>query len=122
MLKLAKTLFIVDKKHVMWWASHADGCEMAEECSDCEQSEESCRKVPKNYSHGPKIGTFCCDFCLIKLFANESTGRNVLILAPHCMIQSLLVFVHLATKSLSQTLHYSFRSKLARNLAFRQRI
>ena len=29
----------------MWWASHADGCEMADECSDCDQNEEDCRKV-----------------------------------------------------------------------------
>ena len=55
----------------MWWASHADGCEMADECSDCDQSEVDCRKVLK--------------------------GQGL-------------------------WLHYSFRSKLAQNSAYRQKI
>jgi len=42
----------VDKKHVMWWASHAEGCDTiinneTEEpyCQPCDHEEESCRRA-----------------------------------------------------------------------------
>ena len=40
----------VDTKHVMWWASHAEGCDTAMEngqtaCAPCDQSDATCRQV-----------------------------------------------------------------------------
>ena len=41
----------VDTKHIMWWASHADGCESVdlltdtEACQKCDQTDSACRKV-----------------------------------------------------------------------------
>ena len=46
----------VDTKHIMWWASHADGCESvdlltdAEACQKCDQTDSACRKVKRLHS------------------------------------------------------------------------
>ena len=46
----------VDTKHIMWWASHADGCESVDlqtgqtACEKCDQTESACRKV-KQFKH-----------------------------------------------------------------------
>ena len=54
----------VDTKHIMWWASHADGCESVdlltdtEACQKCDQTDSACRKVKRLYSQSYSSQSF----------------------------------------------------------------